>query len=214
MLNEILGPAARFQQLLSRKFGILGGAPSPQLTPEITPEFSIGDRPEDRILCAELYACGRISEAAAAGQPTHIALWNRPNSNQLLVVEDISFYHSSAGTLILFGGIAYSLTQPFPDLPAANCIGCRETRLARDIGGSYTRAPSGVMCAANNAAGGVTAQFLYRASAQYALNQYTQPILLAPGWYASIRSNDVNIAMSAVFSWREVPLASGEIGPF
>jgi hypothetical protein len=102
MLNEILGPAARFQQLLTRKFGILGGAPSPQLTPEISPEYPLFGEPENRILTSEYLCAGYLDEAAAAGNPTQIALWNPTGSNIILVIEKVLFTNLSAITSIFF----------------------------------------------------------------------------------------------------------------
>ncbi len=213
MMNEILGQAARFQQLLSRKFGIIGGAPSPQLTPEVTPEFGLPTGPEDRILASDFLAAGRLGLAGAVATTTQIALWNPPGSNILLVVERIAVMCTTAGSNSVFGGITLAANQPFPTLPAVGGKVLRDTRVNSD-GGANTRPPVAILCGDNAAPGAITPSLFFRTLAQYEQALYDAVVVVAPGWHVGVRSNAVNMGLDATFAWREVPLASGEVGPF
>lgn len=212
MLNEVLGVAARYQQLLTRKFGILGGAPSPQVTPEVTPSFDLATGPEDRILCSDVLATGATLCAAVAAKRSVIQLSNPTGSNSLVVVEKLSVEHGDASAREVVGAVGFN--SALPQLPAAGGITTRETRRTRVIAGpicvkgvadlTYDQAPATIL----------VANLFYLSLPANTPVWYDQAILLAPGWCVQVSCVTINISLYASFAWREIPLGAGEVGPF
>jgi hypothetical protein len=211
MLNEILGSAARFNQTLTRKFGITGGAPSPQLTPEIAPVYAFPLNLEDRILAGEIVAAGTKVQIAVAGIRSAIQLNNPTGSNIVVVVEHIEGYSGSAD--VVAAGIIAAL--PLPALPNPGDVTWRDTR-TRSNGGAYTREP--VARITSTGAGGAPAYsggnlFLRNVAANIEF-EYDTPFVLGPGYCIQFNQATVNEVLICSFAWREVPLAQGEVGPF
>jgi hypothetical protein len=208
MLNEILGPAARFQQLLTRKFGVLGGAPSPQLTPEVTPEFSLPNGPENLLPAMEVLASGVLVTAAVAGNSPSVQLRNPTNSNLLVVVEHIEFT-PLGGAQGVIGSVIKNGEQAVA--AAAGGVIRRDTRTSES--GNYTTRPSATLKGDINATMG-QANLFQRNVGDGALGEYNFPVILGPGWTVQVWGQTVNRSLIVGMAWREVPMAMGEVGPF
>lgn len=212
MLNEILGAAARYNQLLTRKFNITGGAPAPQLTPEIGCELALDPGPEGRVLASELLCSGRGATTGAAANSGSCELANPAGSNLLTVVEQIIVISGSAVTLGIDVGV---LTVPIglPNIPAAGNVVARDTRVPKV--GNYTKLPATTIRTGTNTPPVVVVPNLFRSlNAINVPYTYTVPVVLAPGTAVDIIQSDLASSMVVWFSWREVPLAAGEVGPF
>jgi hypothetical protein len=210
MLNEILGPAARFQQLLSRKFGILGGAPSPQLTPEITPEFSFGSQPEDSILQGEVRMSGVADVAANAGNRSAIQLTNPVNSGLVIVLEQIRVLSFVVG--IIDCGFA-SLLGELATGPGSGENVAVDGRVQRGPT-IYPRRGAGKTTKDTTTPGVIPGMNLFRTT--LAANQwyeYQRAVIINSGGGVQL-IGEVNKQFIAHFYWREVPIALGEVGPF
>jgi hypothetical protein len=209
MMNEILGRAQRFQDLLTRKFGITGGAPAPQLTPEIGTEFEIPFGAQDYILCQELLASGSTIVAAVAAKKGVLQLSNPPGSNIVAIVgRESLMVNAAAANFWLSVGKGTAL---------ANLVGAGQvTRLDTRCGysGIYTLLPACTLTYDQSPPGLLTPNVWYL-NVPIGTNLTTyEPIILAPGWCAQLACDTVNIQFAASFRWREVPLAQGEAGPF
>jgi hypothetical protein len=212
LMNEILGPAARFQQLLSRKFGILGGAPSPQLTPEITPEYGLADRPEDLILASEVLASGWINVPSDALHNSLISLENPLGSNLLLVLQEARWQVATVGSnvsgTITNSGIVVGIS------PGAGAMTFRDTRTTIGAAATYTKPPVGIINGRNGIASTPIANLFYINTQPAATQVFERPVVLSPGWKLILCCVTVALGMNASFCWREVPIAAGEVGPF
>lgn len=219
MLNEILGTAARFNGLLSRKFNITGGAPAPQLTPEIGCGLSIELGPEDRLPMGDTLAYGYVDVTGAAGQRAASMLRNPAGSNILLVVERVAVQPVTVAQPIVIGILQNA--AGFPQLPAAGEVGCRDTRVGND-GGVRTRLPNGKVSGATNTPPTAIVNGISTLPSNAAA--YPQPYevpapngcicVLSPGWAIEAESQLVAGRFQTWFFWREVPMAPGEVGPF
>lgn len=212
MLNEILGSAARFNQLLTRKFGLTGGAPSPQITPEIAPTFSWVAGPEDAIPAGETLASAVISVAGVAAKRSVAMLSNPTGSNLLVVVEHFDIQFGATGGFV---NASVLKLDPLAGLPAAGGICIRDTRVKSDPAGSATTRPPAARISKDNEPPTIlTANILRRQLPAFGYTEYYQPIVLSPGWSLQVYESDNNLALDAAFAWREVPLQAGEVGPF
>jgi hypothetical protein len=211
MLNEILGAAARYNQLLTRKFGLTGGAPSPQLTPEIAPVYAIPHLPEDSLPSGVILAGGYIASPATAVKQSVVQLGNPTGSNLLVVVEFIEGVILAATSTLRLGIVQNAALAV---LPAAGGVTYRDTR-TRTNGGAYTRLPTAQLTADASPPTIVVQNLLYAYVTAAGLPMtYEQPLVLAPGWAVQIVNETVNATLLGMFSWREVPMAHGEVGPF
>ena len=213
MLNEILGPAARFQQLLTRKFGLIGGSPSPQLTPEITPEYHLDNAPEDRILGSDFYAAGVIDVPADAGHPSQAALYNPGGSGQVLILEQVELTLMTAGTAGIGMGVegVYAL-NPLGIAAAAGARIIRDTRVTNV--GFVTRLPTGIVGGENGAAAVINPSLVSTVLTTLIPYRYSLPVIVAPGWLLKAITGANNLQLRAAFNWREVPISKSEAGPF
>jgi hypothetical protein len=209
MMNEILGRAQRFQDLLTRKWGITGGAPSPQLTPEITPGYDMPVGVEDRILASDVLCATAFNVAAVAAKYSVAQLTNPAGSNMVLVVEHITFGAP---------GAACAMVACLLQLPAlANLVGAgqavrRDTRCVPT--GAYPARPAGQVTYDNSPPTIGVSNLSRRQLAAGGSATYDYPVILAPGWSLQVSQQTVNLSMDVEFAWREVPLAQGEAGPF
>lgn len=212
MLNEVLGVAARFQQHLTRKFGIVGGSPSPQLTPEIAPTVTLESGPEAHILQSEYLASGFMQVAAVAAKRSACALFNPAGSNVVLVVTQMSVGCGTTTTVaagIMKNAVAY------PTSPAAGGVTFRDTRVPVDPAGSTaTKPPVGQLRSDNEPPTLPASNLFQRAFLANTQVTYNEPVVLAPGWAVGMYIATVNLAGNFEFSWHEIPLAQGEVGPF
>jgi len=213
MMNEVLGVAARFQQLLTRKYGIIGGAPSPQLTPEITPDYPLPTGPEDRILASDFSAVWLQALTAQAGQKSAMLLKNA-STGSLLVVEHSWCATAAAVTGYFHLGIAANLAA-LGQAPTAGSRVMRDTRVQFDTGSTtYSRKPQASCTWDNNTPPVTPDNVILWYLAGGTRWEYTQPIVLGPGYGLMTWSDAVNIAFYGGFAWREVPIGMGEVGPF
>lgn len=211
MMNEILGVGARFQQVLTRKFGILGGSPSPQLTPEIQPHFDPHAAPEDFILSTELLCAGVVQEPANAGQKSMVALENPAGSNVLGILEWLSAQVGTAAVSSIYGALLW--TPPPPGVAGA-VLTARDGRRPRIVG-DVAKGGALLLGASNNVAPPTPANlFIQATTAAEELVLYSQPVIIAPGMSIFVVNNTVNQALWTSWAWREVPMAPGEVGPF
>lgn len=208
LLNEILGVGARYQQLLVRKFGVVNGSPSPQLTPEVSPDYSIMGQPEDRILLQEMLCSGAMGRAAVAGQRSVIQLSVPAGSNYISVLEELHFKVAADG----YVGVGFGLNGALASLPAAGGVTYRDGRV--QYSGAYSRVPATRLTADTTPPTIFTPNLLYLWQA--AAGAYRGPIsvVIPPGWAVQVALDAVNTTLYAGFMWREVPLAPGEVGPF
>lgn len=215
MMNEILGVAARFNQHLTRKFGLTGGAPSPQLTPEIAPVFAMPVGDEALILQGEYKASGYITAPAVALKKSVAGLFNPTGSNIIVVVEHIEAMPNGAGANIS-AGIAMGI-NPYATLPAAGGVTYRDTRVPQDPGGSSaTKSPTALLRAdADPPAVPNPNLWIRNANSGQELIDNGELAILAPGTMLGMQVIDTqNLAVRYSFWWREIPLAHGEKGPF
>lgn len=212
MLNEILGTAARYNQLLSRKFNISGGAPAPQLTPEIGCSLNLETGIEGHVLAAEMPYTAKGAAVGAAGQRASVGLFNPLGSNLILVVEYIAVAQTSAVTTGPDCGLVYGAT-PHPNLAPAGAVIAADTRIAAS--GSNSRLPAGQIRSNPNTPPLVATDNLFRSFAAVGqLQTYTQPFAVAPNTSVMVTANDLVASISCWFRWVEVPMAPGEVGPF
>lgn len=208
-MNEILGAAARFQQLLTRKFNITGGAPSPQLTPEITPEYAINElAPEDKILCSEFIASAAVYIPAVAAKSNVVSLSNPAGSNVLLILERIITSRVAAGGT--WAGIIK--LSALADLPGASQVVVRDGRV--NVVSNYPRKPVGDVTSFADPPTVATSNLFYVLIAANSTFIYDMPVVIPPGWSVHVKNAVVNTDLLVSFAWREIPLAPGEVGPF
>ena len=210
MLNEILGPAARFQQMLTRRFGLLGGAPSPQLTPEITPSVDIGHGYETRILCGEFLASGCIFQAATVAERAVCQLSNPAGSNIVAIVTHIEAYPFGAGATVI---ASHLKVGALAGLAVAGGVGYRDSRVVTN-GGAYTRLPVCTVTKFHNPPTIGEPNLFSRAVASGLTTEYDCPVVIGPGWAVQVNELDNNVGLQAAFAWIEIPMAGGEVGPF
>jgi len=214
MLNEILGAAARYEQLLARKFGVQGGAPSPQLTPEITPSYNIPAGAEDLLPCGMRLCSGYISIGAVAAKRPVTQLRNPVGTNILGVVSYIGMMSSTAGVGQHCMGFG-KLNNNLPNLPAAGGYTMLDGRAGLNAAGGFaTRAPTCTLTADNEPPEILPPNILYRVQAQYAWTEQFPAVILSPGWGVQAFLSDNVYGVAAVFRWYEVVMAEGEVGPF
>lgn len=224
MLNEILGVAARFNQLLTRKFNIVGGAPAPQLTPEIGCELALEVGSEGRVLLSEILCSGITDQTGAAANRPAAMLFNPVGSNIILVVERIAVLPLTVAQAFVIGVIKPPGGNPFAQLPGSGQVICRETRVPVAPPGTFPRAPTGQVRGSTVSPPTTVSANLYSFSASAAnissplevpqLGNGESLAILAPGFAVQIESTVLVAQFQAFFMWREVPLAPGEIGPF
>jgi hypothetical protein len=210
MMNEILGRAQRFQDLLTRKWGITGGAPSPQLTPEITPGYDMPVGAEDRVLASDIMCSGGVGTVGAAANKAAVQIRNPTGSNLAIIVERAIIIVGTAQTVEagIRGGIG-----DWPNIPAAGYVTRRDTRQANTTG--FTVVPAAHVTYETNTppsppVGNVFVGAIL-ASSPLVLEQ---PVVLSPGWSFGIICGTVATYLYVSFAWREVPMAQGEAGPF
>lgn len=211
LLNEILGISARFNSLLTRKFSIIGGAPAPQITPEISPTFAFPRSPEDLVLMGELIATGIVNIPAVALKLGVAQLRNPASSGYVLVVEHAEVENLGAGNNDFIGAVGFT-SGDLAQLPAAGGLTLRETRTAQV--GAVTRAPVGHLTFDQSPPTILTPNLFLRTGPVFSVFQYDQPVILAPGAAIQLSCNVANIPIVAAFAWREVPVNPGEVGPF
>lgn len=198
--------------MLTRKFGLTGGAPSPQLTPEITPVVEVNNLPpENRIICGEVLAAGAMYLAGVAVKRSVIQLSNPAGSNVLGVVEHLEGTNYGVAVASMNCGIL--LLGALAIAPGAGLVTWRDTR-TRTNGGVYTRLPTLLMSADNSPPTIAIANLFARNVVANLTAEWDVPFVLSPGWAVQVWLSDVNVALGAAFSWREVPLSPGEVGPF
>lgn len=213
MMNEILGVGARIEQLLTRKFNIIGGAPSPQLTPEVTPIFPLFHGPESRILAQERLMCAQVYCAGVAAKRSVIQLYNPPGTNVIGIVTRVWAYHTNAAAneiTVGFGALTSALANP----AAAGGITSLDGRYGITSGTvvkpgslsfSYDTGPPTILAASLD---DVTL-------AQYALlDDNTVAVCVTPGYGMQITTVSNQIGLVGGYRWLEVPMAPGELGPF
>jgi hypothetical protein len=206
MLNEILGVAARINSLLTRKFNITGGAPSPQLTPEVTPSFAIPLRPEDLAPFSERLFTGFVDVAPVALKTSVAQLANPAGSQQLVVIENITVQTLTGASGIYSGSLGNTATD-LAQLPAAGGVIARDGRLNGSSLAHLTFDQSPPTIFAVN---------LFEVSQLVSLPfVFSVPLILAPGFQCQIVQRVAqNTELLVSFQWREVPLSPGELGPF
>lgn len=214
MLNEILGAAARFNQLLTRKFNIAGGAPAPQLTPEIGCSYTIDEHPEDAILRFEGIATGLL-DCAAIALVNSVAQIRNNTAGLIIVVEKI-FAQVNAAAAADVNMAAGFIGTDHPGLPATGGITFADFRRAAN--GNVTVAPAARLTRNTVAAVPtlLNANLFYGRSSNAVGGGvvYDRPVVLAPGAAIQVSCGTVNTEILVMFSWREVPVAPGEVGPF
>jgi hypothetical protein len=213
LANEILGRAARYQEQLRRRFGIALGAPSPQLTPEVTPVVPILTMPEHLILASEKLFTGTLGEAGGAGGVSVVQLSNDAGTGLVGIVEHLEVVMlDAAGDAVT---CAIGKNGALATLPAPGQVTGRETRLPLNAGGGYSTVAPALKLRSNVAPPTVfSPSIFFRVLGQYGIAEYNLPLIIAPGWAVQVSTNNASKAIHAAFAWREVPLAEGEEGPF
>jgi len=209
MLNEILGAAARYQQGLTRRFGLTGGAPSPQLTPEVSPVVIIPEGEEVRIINGEVLGTGFILQVGVAAERSVLQLGNPEGSNTLVDVSHIELVTPGVAGY-LHAGICK--LGPVAGLPAAGGVSYRDTRTKS--GANYTREPTAFLRKDTEPPFVVVANLFQRYVLQLELTVWDGSCILAPGWSVMCVCQTVAQDLFGSFQWREIPLAAGEVGPF
>jgi hypothetical protein len=200
LLNEIL--AGRFNQWLTRKFNMTGGAPAPQLAAEVMPVTQLND-PPDFVLASENLASGIVDVAAVALKRGVAQLTNPAGSNTVITVERIECSVYSAGMTMAVG---IGVNAPLAQNPAAGGVAYRDTRKAGLPAASlsFDQAPPTIL-AANYA----DVTLVINSSAKW-----VEPIVLGPNSCVQVSSNTNNTEFTASFVWRERAMVPGEVGPF
>lgn len=204
MLNEILGPMARLQQRLTRAFSITGGAPSPQITPEITPVLEMGNMPvEDRWTARERLWAHTQPIAAAALTAASILLQNPAGSGILAVVRCLVCNNSA-------GPQAYSVNDVLASFGnLTNVVGVFNPLDTR-IGVAST--PTCIISWSNTVAPANTfgSEYFNLAVGQF---PYVSPFdyVIAPGTGLVVNAQVVNQSSQLGFVWRERPVSLGEL---
>lgn len=199
-LNEILGVAARLQQRLTRAFMITGGAPSPQITPEITPVLEMGNMPvEDRWISGERIWSYQRTIAATAATCAEILIRNPADSGMLLIVRALVIDGSGVGnTFSIFPGNFTDLANVLLGLNSP-----RDTRLG-------TSKSSAIVSYDNLGAGGVITGAEYVAILQ-STPYISFPYVISPGYGLYAAAQNINRAALMGFEWRERPASLGEL---
>jgi hypothetical protein len=205
MLNEILGAAARFEQLLTRRFNVLGGAPSPQLTPEITPVYAFLEQAQDQALMAVKLCTASLSQAAVAAKRGVLQLRNPTGSGIVAVVTRVAAFHTDAGAQTQSFAVGL-VPGDLANLPAAGGITVRDTR--------WTGAPTCRFTSDASPATILNANLALQNTSQNQQLEYLQPVVLSPGFSLQMSLGANNIVYAGSVAWAEIPLAPGEIGPF
>lgn len=207
-LNEIL--VGRFNKLLTRLLNISGGAPSPQLTPEITPVLvAIPDAPSYSWQKNELLMVAGVTTGAAIGKQAYIQVGNQPGSQQLIEIEQILISNLSAGLQ------NYVFGQTTISTAAVQRVSSRDSRINPGLGNVQTgpgRFTSGSDSVADGVAGLAGAFNIPNIGLLANTSQVVAvPFVLGPGDAFTIANNALNAAVTAAIFWRARPAAEGEL---
>lgn len=210
MLNEILGVASRFNAALTRKFGITGGAPSPQLTPEVVPTYELMTADEDRVLANEHFAAGWITCAAVVAKTPKVRLRNPVGSQLVAVVTFLSVDVAAAGVAQTVKVQLNYATTDLAVLPAVPGPCFLDSRSGVTLG---LPSPTVKLTADSN---GIVGSGGYNRMVRLSNFEARGVIaILGPGSAIDIEETDNNnLAMTVNLEWREIPLGLAELGPF
>src|SRR5262245_34917205 len=173
---------------------------APELAPEISPIIGLeSDRPEWLFLSNQRYSSITLQPGASIGNPSYARLRNPTASNVLAVIESIKLdttLAAGAGYIIRIGSAATDRTN----------VG---TAVGRDTRYVTTTGMAALIGSPSNAAGRGTALETGRMLLSTTIN-FSQPIILSPGFHVDAGSDDTNLLVDVTFHWRERELGKYE----
>lgn len=198
MRNEI--QVGRLSQILARLLSMDEGAPSPTLATDIFPCLVLeSDRPEWAQLGGVRLCGARRTDAAVAGQYSHVALRNPTDSGVIVVVRSVCIHSGSTAYSTL--GIRAQAT-----LDATTAGFARDSRWST-AGAFSSKAVVGDYTAAVQQTGAVIWMVASTASTP---NQTRLDVVLSPGFELLCTGNAVNVQQSCAFEWYERPILPSE----
>jgi hypothetical protein len=194
MLNEI--QVGRINGILHKLLDMKEGAPAPTLATDVFPMLALEvDRPEWKFLAGERLCWMRWTDAAVAGQYSHVGLRNPAGSGVLIITDDIRCFVGSSASVAL--GI-----RPNTTVDSANAGYCRDSRQA-------TQSAVGQATTLTAVAAGMYPMF-GSIMATWVTERFPTPVILHPGFELLLQCTTVNISLTAAFSWRERALNPSE----
>lgn len=200
--NEILVP--RYARALQKLFGTKGGVPTKQLAGEIMAVFPLFNGVENRYLDGwDRFAQGATQAGVALNQSV-LRMRNPVGSNFIAVFEKIQAAETVADQPFL------TITQTSLDLatPLGLTTAKLDPRGRLSSGLSFSRQATG----ASPASDATIAQAVFPAtggSYDFILFE-DQEIPLLPGMAIQVQGNQVNVALSSNWMWRERGLEESE----
>jgi hypothetical protein len=206
MQNEIL--VGRYNQLLTRLLKVTGGAPSPQLTPEVTPVMVlISDAPDLAFIKQEqLMVVGVNSTGAAIGKQAYYQLANPVNSGLLITVEAFLIENATG----LAQDYAYGVTTI--STRAALAVSPRDSRVNTGLGnvqfgpGRFTLGSDAVLDGVAGIANRIGQVFLLSQTSIF----LPVPYVLNPGDAFTVTPNGTNIIAAGTIFYRARPASTDE----
>jgi hypothetical protein len=197
--NEIL--VGRFNRALQKLLSIKGEPPAPQLATDFQPSISFPLGAEFRYLESWGLFGGGDQQAATATVVSGWRLRNPVGSNMIGVIQLLKFSTGTADLVTLESGVAAT------DLSAIVSTSPLDSRCA----------PKPVLILSRSAA--VSAPGISQIgrfdlpalTLTSVIDDTIQELPVLPGRAVQIRSNAVNLNLTATFQWRERPLEEGEL---
>jgi hypothetical protein len=198
MLNEI--QIGRFNGILHKLLDMKEGAPAPTLATDIFPMLGLEmDRPEWKFLAGENLAAGSRTDAAVAGQTSHVGLQNPAGSGVLVIVEK----------LILIGASGNEMRVCMQQGTQADATGYGVKLDTRGWPSATAWTPVATLFDYTNATAIGTIATVQRIGPELQrIAEY--PMILKPGTRCVVRQSAVNLACQVSFVWRERVLSPSE----
>lgn len=192
-------------QALSKRWGVQG-PPAGVMASEVFPVLPMdgpGIAPEYHFLANTRMAGGWGTQAAVAGQYSHVGLSNPEGSNAIIVVTDILITNSNG-----FTAQAFAVTTEVGN-PIASSGGSpfRDTRW----GGTGRTSAGYIWTGANAVQYGDDVGFIQIDNVTQGTRRYPGQWVLGPGGYVAVRTAAVNLIATAAFNWHERAAAPGEL---
>lgn len=206
-LNEILN--GRFSQLLTRLFNVTGGAPAPQLTPEIMPVAVVqDDTPELQFLKGSSLLIAGQKTGNAVGKQAYVQLSN-PLSSGLIIRCNGSISNPQPATAQDMG---YGITTISTRTPTR--VQPRDSRVNDQLA-AVQFGPGNFVGGSDLGGDGIGGPALTDVPrlvmAALAVFVIPETFVLHPGNAFTIWSNDTNLPVQAIISWSARRAEPGEL---
>lgn len=197
IFNEIL--EGQLNQILVKRLGMKGGAPSPALNPEIWPGLVLeSDRPEWKFLASERQFGSSFLETGTAGQLTVGGISNPGTSGCLVVIERLAFEVNTTSRVEV--SLATSLPTGAVNTKAAIIRDGRQRTGTSTFGGSVCLVRTGAQAVGTLVAGGV---HVFAHPAGQMSPWFESPIILPPGVCLIWETDTNQVQTRHSIQWRE-----------